>query len=197
MPYVIGFLLKRPWQLFKLLRVIPVSLLFFVRLADHGKVKAALIRATLGGASRAELAAWTAHYVPLLIQRGTFADAIERIAAHRKAGDHLVLMSASPDLYVPDIARELGFDEAVCTGVLWRGDRLDGALTTRNRRGTEKTRCFEELRQRYAGLESVAYANGPGDIDHMKLVDRPLLVNGPPWARKAAALAGIPCAIWR
>ncbi len=77
-----------------------------------------------------------------------FADALSRIEQHRKEGARLVLMSASTDLYVPAFGAALGFDEVICTGVRWDGDRLDGHLTTPNRRGTEKTRCFETLLRR-------------------------------------------------
>ena len=58
------------------------------------------------------------------------------VKAHREAGDLLVLMSASTDLYVPQIGAALGFNEVICTGVAFdAAGRLDGALTTPNRRG--------------------------------------------------------------
>lgn len=196
-PYVIGFLARRPWRLLRLVRVIPALILFALRRADHGKVKEAFIRATLRGHTRAELEAWTERFVPALLDRGVFADALETIAAHRRDGDVLVLMSASPDLYVPEIARRLGFAETICTGVQWNGEHLVGKLTTENRRGAEKARCFEALRQRYPGLATVAYANGPSDLDHLVLADQAVLVNGLAPTRLLAERAGIRCATWR
>ncbi len=196
-PYVIGFLARRPWRLLRLVRVIPALILFALRRADHGKVKEAFIRATLRGHTRAELEAWTERFVPALLDRGVFADALETIAAHRRDGDVLVLMSASPDLYVPEIARRLGFAETICTGVQWDGEHLVGKLTTENRRGAEKARCFEALRQRYPGLATVAYANGPSDLDHLVLADQAVLVNGLAPTRLLAERAGIRCATWR
>ena len=77
--------------------------------------------------------------------------ALAALEAHRAAGDHLVLLSASPDLYVPLIGRLLGFERTLCTELRWRGDRLDGALRTPNRRGEEKLRCLEALRPQYPG----------------------------------------------
>ena len=59
-------------------------------------------------------------------------------------------MSASVDFYVPEFGRQLGFDEVISTGVAWNGDRLDGTLTTPNRRGEEKARCLRALRRRSA-----------------------------------------------
>ena len=44
----------------------------------------------------------------------------------------------------------LRFERTVCTGIRWDGERLDGALRTANRRGEEKVRCLERLREEYA-----------------------------------------------
>jgi phosphatidylglycerophosphatase C len=132
--------------------------------------------------------------VPAIIKEGVFADALNRIAQHRKEGARLVLMSASTDLYVPVFGAALGFDEVICTGVQWDGDRLNGRLTTPNRRGTEKTRCFEALRQAHPGLITAAYGNAGTDLDHMRLADQPLLVNASASAQRAAARMGIPVA---
>jgi phosphatidylglycerophosphatase C len=196
-PYVIGYLRQKPWRLLRLVQVLPAVIAFVLRLADHGKVKAALLRATLRGRTRAELQAWTDRFVPQLIAHGMRAQALEAIAEHRRRGDHLVLLSASPDLYVPTIAQHLGFAESICTGVSWDRDRLVGELTTANRRGDEKTRVFRALRERFPGLATMAYANGPSDIDHLYLSDDRLLVNAPVWVRRKAALLGIACDHWR
>jgi phosphatidylglycerophosphatase C len=196
-PYVLGFLKRRPWRLPGLLLILPTLVLFALRLADHGKLKASLIKATLRGCTRAEIDSWTARFVPKLIERGLFADALNRIAAHGERGDLLVLMSASTDLYVPAVARELGFDDVICTGVRWNGDRLHGELTTPNRRGPEKARCFRALRQSHPDLPAAAYGNTRSDLDHLQLAEQPLLVNGSPRARREAARLGVPCVHWR
>lgn len=195
-PYVIGFLRRRPRRLPRLVQVVPALIRFLLRRIDHGELKATLLQATLRGCRRDELAEWTGEFVTWLLEHGVFTEAIETVAEHRRRGDLLVLMSASPDLYVPAIAERLGFAETICTGVRWVGDRFDGALTTPNRRGDEKTRCFRELRQRYPQLPTVAYANGPSDFDHLRLADHGLLVNAPFWTRWKAARVGIPCAHW-
>ena len=151
----------------------------------------------LGGASHSEIEAWTARFVPALLRNGLHADAGAAIAAHRSAGDHLILLSASPDLYVPDIGRALGFDEVLCTGVEWHGERLSGRLTTANRRGAEKARCLEALRRAHPQLPIVAYGNAASDLAHLALADRAVLVNGSPGARRHAAELGIARAIWQ
>jgi phosphatidylglycerophosphatase C len=201
-PYVLGFLMQKPWpariwRMLALVRVAPTVIRFFLRLADEGQVKSAFIKATLGGATRSDLDAWTARFLPQLLERGLFAAAVAQIAVHQRQGDHLVLMSASTDLYVPAVGRALGFAEIICTGVRWDGDRLDGELTTPNRRGEEKARCFTALREQHPGLAAAAYGNASSDLPHLRLADQGVLVNGTPSARRAAARDGITCVEWR
>ena len=107
-------------------------------------------------------------------------------------------MSASTDLYVPQIGQALGFNEVICTGVAFdAAGRLTGALTTANRRGPEKVRCFEVLKQQHPGLQTVAYGNAGSDLAHLRLADFPRLVNGSRRAiRQAAALGIAPFATW-
>lgn len=196
-PYVFRFLRRRPWRFLSLVAMLPSLVRFVLRRADHGDVKAALLRSTLRGRSRAELARWTGEYVAHVIEHGCYPRALEVIAQHRREGDRLVLMSASPDLYVPELGRRLGFDEVLCTGVRWNGERLDGALTTANCRGEEKARCVRRLRAEHPGMSIVAYANGPADLPHLRIVDRPLLVNALAVTRKVAEKHGIPVDSWK
>ena len=195
-PYVCGFLLRHPWRVPRALGVLPALLGFAVGLCGRGPLKAALMRSALGGLTRSDIDRWSEVFVRRLLERGTFAAARERIAAHAKAGDHLVLMSASPELYVPAIARALGFHESICTGVRWHGERLDGRLSTPNRQGQEKVHCLRELRERLPG-EASAYGNSMADIAHLALVEHGVLVNGSARARRAAQLAGLDCVRWR
>ena len=197
-PYALGFAVRtRPWRLPALLLIVPAVLGHALGLVDRGGLKSAFIRATLGGCGRKELQRWTATFVERLKEGGLFPQAVEAIQAHARAGDHLVLLSASTDLYVPAIGQALGFQEVICTGVRWDGERLVGTLTTPNRRGEEKARCVAALLARHPGVSSSAYGNAASDIAHLKLVERGVLVNGSTAARRQAVRAGITCTEWR
>lgn len=196
-PYLMCLLARHPWRWLRVVRVAPSFAAYLVGRLDRGVLKAKLLEKTLQGYGRAELAAWTARFVPSLIARGLRADALRTLEAHRRRGDRLILLSASPDLYVPAIGAQLRFDETLCTGLTWRGDRLDGGLATPNRRGEEKARCILELRRRHPGLTLAAYGNEAADLDHLGIADEPLLVCGSWSARRRAARAGIPTARWR
>jgi phosphatidylglycerophosphatase C len=195
LPYVLGAPVSPARKLIGLCAFIPALLAFIVGRRDHGALKSAFIRAVLHGVDRAHIDRWTAEFVPAVLERKVFADALSRLEQHRREGAHLVLMSASTDLYVPAIGRALSFDEVICTGVTWHADRLEGRLATPNRRGVEKARCFILLKHTHRGI-TAAYGNAGSDLDHLQLADQPLLVNASRRARQAAARLGVPCAHW-
>ena len=194
-PLVLRQLARRPWRLLKLLAVAPAALRYLID-RDRAALKQSLLRATLRGMTRGELEQSSAIFVRETIQRRCFRDALAAIRRHREAGHFLVLMSASVDFYVPEFGRQLGFDQVISTGVAWNGDRLDGTLTTPNRRGEEKARCLRTLVQERADEITFAYGNSDSDLPHLKLAKHGLLVNGSPAARRAAIALGVPTAEW-
>ncbi len=183
-PYIAGVLRRRPWRVLRLALALPGLVSYLLRIGGRGPLKSALLRAALGGLSRRILMDWSERYVRQVIPARLHAEALARIEAHRAAGDHLVLMSASPDLYVPVIGRELGFREVVCTEVGWSGDRFTGRLLTANRQGHEKTRCLEALRAAHPGLPVTAYGNSGGDVEHLSRCEEGVYVNARPWQVK-------------
>jgi phosphatidylglycerophosphatase C len=164
---------------------------------DRGRLKSELIRACMEGAEALTVRAWSTAYADGLGEDDLNPGALAAITRHRDAGDRLVLLSASVDLYVPDIGRRLGFDETIATGIAWRDGRLEGSLTTENRRGDEKRRCIEALRGRFAGVRIAAYANAASDFPHLSIADEPVLVNGGAASRREAKRRGIPTQDWR
>ena len=197
LPYVSGFLRGQPARTPGLARVVPTLLRFGLRKADRGELKSSLIKSTLGGVTRLEIADWTTRFVPRLLAHGLCEGALDCLARHRARGDTLVLMSASVDLYVPEIGRALGFHETLCTAVRWNGEQLDGALAGPNLRGGEKARALKALRSRYPGAAVTAYGNAASDLEHLCLAERGVLVNGGLRARRAARRLGLTCVSWR
>ena len=196
MPYLAAALRRYPRHARRLWRL-PPALLRFALDRDRGRVKAALIGGLLGGLERPAIAALTEHFVAGLAAPMLLPPALAAVARHRAAGDRLVLLSASTDLYVPAIGARLGFDEVICTRVAWDGERLLGTLAGPNLRGVEKQRVVMELKSRHAGSTIAAYGNSRSDFDHLQCVDLPTLVNGSLSARRRAARLRIPCAQWR
>jgi len=196
MPFLLGYSVRHCSRLARAWRLAP-ALAEYSRSRDRGLLKSRVIRMAMGGARREQIDAYASEYVRRLEPRGAFrAAALATVEAHRAAGDHLVLLSASPDLYVPRIGEHLRFERTLCTEIAWDGDRLDGALKTANRRGNEKVRCLEWLRTQYPNASIVAYGNSDSDLPHMRRADRAVLVNANGRARRLAAEVGIATADW-
>ncbi len=205
-PFLAGYARRHPARWPALWRLLP-AVLRYVALGRHrgghdrGLLKSSIIRTVMGGDRRSGIEAWAELFVERA-KRTMFRPAALRVLeSHRAAGDHLVLLSASPDLYVPRIGSLLGFERTLCTEIAWHHappeDTLDGALRTANRRGEEKCACLERLRAQYAGLPIIAYGNSASDLPLLALADDALLVNAGARARRAAAERGIATALWQ
>jgi phosphatidylglycerophosphatase C len=176
-PYLWGYLWRRPWRALRGIAGLHTALRYpFTH--DRGAVKGAAVHAILGGASRESLDRWSDRFLSRLLPHGLFQEALAAIEEHRKAGDRLLLMSASTDIYVPRIGKLLGFDEVICTQVRWRDDgRLDGHLASLNCRGEEKLRCLAAVVAREQPDRIYAYGNSSSDLAHMKLAHEAFMIN--------------------
>jgi len=188
--YVAGFVRRHPARVPRYLAVLPALVGYALGIRDRGYLKGALLHAVMGGAFRGEIQAWTDEYIAKLVAHGVFDDALVAIRKHRDAGDHLVLMTATVDLYVPDLARALGFDTYLCSRVSWREDRLEGWLASPNMRDEEKASALRRMVAKFPGRRLVGYGNSAPDLPHLKLVDHAVLVNASKSLRKAAS--GLP-----
>jgi len=194
MPYVMDCLWRKPWRLPRLL-LLPLLAFGYLLHRDRGRFKGALLRATIGGLPRAWLEARAAGFVPRLLRRGLFAEALRAIGEHRARGDRLLLMSASIDLYVPLIGGALGFGQTICSQVRWNPDgTLDGRLASANCHGEEKRRCLQALIARDSPQRLYAYGNSGSDLSHMRLANQAYLINGP--ARLIESSATIEALRW-
>lgn len=201
LPFLAGYARRHPSRVIRLWRVVPALLGYLAIHRDRGILKSALIKIFMGNDPRSTIDAWADVYVAGLTGRQVFRPAaLAALENHRAAGDRLVLLSASPDLYVPRIGKLLGFERTLCTEVRWRTDggaaRLDGTLQTPNRRGEEKSRCLAALRADYPNLRVIAYGNSDSDLPHLRLADAAVLVNANAGARRRAIAAGVAVGDW-
>ena len=196
-PFLTGYLARHPHRALRTWRLPLAAAAYLGGGRERGALKGRVIRAVMGGEPRTRIEAWADRFAESLLPHGAFRPAaLEVLDAHRRAGDRLVLMSASPDLYVPRIGRMLGFDRTICTEIVWRGEVLDGRLRSPNRRGEDKARRLAALRLDYPGMAVTAYGNSDSDLAHMVHADRAVLVNASAAARRQAAALGIAVGDW-
>jgi phosphatidylglycerophosphatase C len=191
-----GLLARSPWRWLRVPILLVPVLAFVVRLIDRGGLKGAVLRVLFAGMTRADVQSWARQFAQSCVPARLFPQALAAFRAHVAAGDYTVLMSASPDLYVPLIAQVLGANECICTRVRWNADRLDGRLAGPNCRGAEKARILERLRQQHPGLPAIGYGNSGADVAHLARCDEAVYVNAQPRIRGRLEQLGMRCVQW-
>ncbi|RYF40764.1 MAG: HAD-IB family hydrolase [Comamonadaceae bacterium] len=158
---------------------------YALRLVANDVAKARLLKRAFAGRSGAEVNAWTARWVAGSLPARLRGDALAQLAAHRKAGHVCVMVSASPDIYLESVARELGFDGLLCTRMEAREGVFTGRMATPNCHGEQKVvRLNAWLAQRFgadAGQVVLhAYGDTAGDKPMLRLADK-AWYRGRPW----------------
>jgi HAD superfamily hydrolase (TIGR01490 family) len=125
------------------------------------------------------------------LRPGIYPELWERVERHREAGDFLILASASPEWYVEEIGKRLGFDLALGTPVEM------GPLfpDLENHKGAAKVERLRRLLP--AGYfdggklgNSHGYTDSAADLPMLELCDAATVVNPGPVLTKLAEEAG-------
>ena len=115
-------------------------------------------------------------------------DVLARVEWHRSEDHELVLVSASPELYVTPIGRRLGFDAVLATRLELDGDgRVTGRLEGANCRGPEKVVRLREWRGDTVAV-AYAYGDSAGDREMLALAATAVKLS----RRRRAARTGPP-----
>jgi phosphatidylglycerophosphatase C len=141
---------------------------------DRDAAKERLLTRVLAGRPYAEVEAAGRTFGAELARSGLTPDGRDRIAWHRGKDHEVVIVSASLDVYLDEVARELGIAHVLCTGLLAdEGGRCTGGLRGANCRGPEKATRLRAL----LGDDDVelwAYGNSRGDDEMLALAQHPV-----------------------
>jgi phosphatidylglycerophosphatase C len=133
------------------------------------RAKAAFLRGVLSGVPLATLAHAAEAFADHVLAHELRPDIRERVGWHRAEGHELVLVSASPEIYVAPIGRRLGFDEVLATRLeVDAAGLLTGRLLGANCRGPEKVVRLREWRGDALVL-AYAYGDSAGDREMLAL----------------------------
>ena len=196
-PWVLGLLRRHPGRWWRAPALLLHLLLYALRIHDRGSLKGAVMHTLFAGMHRETVAAWSREFAHLAATELAFPEALEAIRTHRADGEELILLSASPDTYVPLIGEALGFSRTICSEVRWKDDLLDGRLIGANRRGPEKSRVLEALRAERPGRRVIGYGNSPPDLDHLLRCEEAVYVNAGPGLRRRLVLPKLRYVHWR
>jgi phosphatidylglycerophosphatase C len=137
------------------------------------RAKEALFRRTLGDQDASELSDRAARFGLSHYARRRRAEVVARLEQHRRQGHRVVIVSASPELYVAGVGTELGADTVLSTRLAVGPDgRLTGRYAGRNCRGEQKLQRLREwVDANEPGALVWAYGNSAGDLRLLRAAD--------------------------
>ena len=144
--------------------------------ARRNAAKVAFLGRTLKGKDDRSVRELGARYAEQIAATGLRADTVARLLEHRDGGADVVIVSASPALYVDLVGERLGVTAVLATD--WEvgpDGRVTGAIVGENCRRAEKVRRLEEW---LAGddVELWAYGDSKGDTELLARADHPTRV---------------------
>lgn len=110
---------------------------------------------------------------------GLAADGLARMDEHRRAGHHIVLVTGSLDFLVAPLARWLGIDRVLAAQPERLNGRYTGEVVPPLPYGAGKRLLITQLAL-HDGLDLAAcyaYGDSPGDVEILRLVGHPLVIN--------------------
>ncbi|WP_270933901.1 HAD family hydrolase [Falsiroseomonas oryzae] len=166
----------------------------------NDRLKAAYLDAVLGGRSREAVTQLADRFAARAVEREIKPAALNAVAQHRRAGDMLLLASASLDVYVRPIAAALGFDAAVATRVAWTAEgRIAGTLDGPNLRGPAKLDAVQAalaMRAEAGAARFVAYSDHESDAALLAAAEEAVAVDPTRAMRRLAAQRGWQVVDW-
>lgn len=196
--YLIGFLCTHPRRVWRIWRLPLDVLMFKCRLRDNTWLKSRFLTSILGGLAEVELSPWTRRFADRVIKDGLRPSAVKVLRDHQQRGDRTVLLSASLDIFVKELAARLQFTDCICTvaardvtGV------LSGELEGGNCYGIEKLRRMERLLgAKRVTVTVVSYADHHTDVPLLCWSDRGVLVNPSPRLNRTARSMRLEVVSW-
>jgi HAD superfamily hydrolase (TIGR01490 family) len=91
-------------------------------------------------------------------------------------GCTIVLLSASPDLYLKAFRDPFRFDFLISTRVEIIGDRVTGRIIGENCKGAEKVKRLQEIFTKEEIGNAISYADSKSDTSLMNIVGKPMWV---------------------
>ncbi len=146
------------------------------------------------GKTEAEMEALGERLFVESIARCLYPEAWPLIEAHRLRGHTLVIASSATRFQIQPMARELGIEHVLCTGIQVRKGVLTGRPSGALAWGEGKADAVRRFaaRRRIDLERSYAYANGDEDLAFLQTVGRPRAVNPQPRLAGAANKSGWP-----
>ena len=145
--------------------------LFIVRILSRQMLKERVIAEFIGGMTCGELELLGKEFAEEILPKLLKKRALEQLRWHQEQGHHVILVSASPELYLHPWAKIMGIEDVCASRLEVDEGRVTGKLRGQNCRGAEKVRRLQELLGSEKSYELYAYGDSPGDRELLSYAD--------------------------
>lgn len=156
------------------IKLLPEAIKVACKLSDRDKFKEKIIAALFTNQPIKPLkvmgAGYASSFTPLIRLK-----ARERIKWHKEQGHRLIMVSASLNLYLEKAAKDLGFDDLLCTELEEHEELFTGHLNGKNCRCQGKVNKLQELLGDLSQYELYAYGDSDGDKQMLAIANHPNL----------------------
>lgn len=174
-PFLSGLLGKRKVTKGLLAHSIPLAMIGLGR-GNRDETKERFLAHMLTGHPESSIRKAGEDFASEVAHSGLFERMRERIEWHREQSHHLVMVSATLDVYLRPLADLLGFDDLLCTHLEVVDGKVTGKLIGVNVRAAEKARQLQALLGD-TPYDLWAYGNSSGDYDMLQMAQHPFWVD--------------------
>jgi phosphatidylglycerophosphatase C len=151
---------------------------YLFKLTRDFELKQTLLRSFFAGVTQQEIVEHTDRFCREWLPQNLHPVGMQRLREHLDRQHRVILLSASPNLYVPHVAEALGIAEAVCTQVEFTDNVCTGTLLGENCKGAGKVTAIQKyLNRERPGVESYAYGDSKHDLPVLRWVDSGFLIS--------------------
>lgn len=155
-----------------LIRLIPSAALFLFRAISRKELKERALTLFFKGMPYKDLQKQADEFAKELLPRFVKKKALKTLEWHQEQGHKIVIISASPELYLIPWARPLKIDNVIASRLeVDDGKKITGRLVGLNCRGAEKVRRLKELMGGEKNYELYAYGDSQGDRELLSFAD--------------------------
>lgn len=161
----------------KLLFLLPVLLGYLLGWVSNSRAKESVIGAYLRGWREADVLQKAREFAQTELPQFLLDEGMAKLAFHRARGDVCVLVSASPEWYLLDWAREQGFEAVLATKMAVVSGCLNGKIAGENCHDEAKVRRIEAAFGAQCWQNSVAYSDAKVDLPMLRAAGQGFLLN--------------------
>ena len=150
---------------------------YLLKLITDRSAKQLMIKAFVGGDQELTVESEAFEFTRRWVTQHLNDLGMEKLREHQGGGDRVIMVSASPDIYVPIIARELGIHEVLCTKVQRHEGRVLGSIVGPNCKRQAKVEFLTaHLNADQPPAKSYAYGDSRHDLPMLRWVKHGFLI---------------------